>query len=59
MNLSHPKNKEEARQQAIDWQQWISGQNLSYGEIIDDTEHFRKTGKRFGLLKEFKENGII
>ena len=23
------------------------------------TEHFRKLGKRYGLMEEFKENGII
>lgn len=50
--------KEKARQIAIDWQIETSEQNYSYGELADYGEYFRKIGKRYGLLKEFRENGI-
>lgn len=53
------KSKEEARQQAIDWQYWAGEQNLSYSEIADWAGYFRTLGKKYGLLKEFKENGIL
>jgi hypothetical protein len=59
MNKQQPKTKEEARQYAIDWQNWASKQSLSYGELADWGEEFRRIGERFGLLEEFKENGII
>lgn len=54
-----PKTKDEARQKAIDWQIWQSEQSLSYSELIEWSDYFYKLGKRFGLLREFKENGII
>ena len=53
------KTKGEARQCAIDYQQWASEQNLSYNDINIATSYFIKIGKRFGLIREFRENGII
>jgi len=32
---------------------------LSYGEFTSIQWFFEKNGKRYGLVKEFKENGII
>ena len=31
---------------------------LSYGELAEIGNFFEKNGKRYGLLKEFRENGI-
>lgn len=53
------KSKGEARQIAIDFQNWASNQNLSYGELADYSNYFIELGKKFRLIKEFKENGII
>ena len=53
------KTKEDARQEAIDWQIWVSEQNLSYGELAEYQDYFTKLARRFGLTKEFRENGII
>lgn len=53
------KTKEDARSYAIDWQHWQSKQNLSYAEIIKWADVFGKLAKKFRLIKEFKENGII
>lgn len=50
--------KDEIRQQAIDWQLDFSNHNYSWGELAEFTDYFYKMGKRYGLLKEFKENGI-
>lgn len=56
----YQKGKRRARDSAI----WFSN---GAEEILDKfdisvsewTDHFRKLGKRYGLLREFKENGII
>lgn len=53
------KTKGEASQQAIEWQAYASKRNLSYGEIAEWQNAFEKLGRKFGLIKEFKENGII
>jgi len=53
------KTKDEAKQTAIDWQSWQSNKSLSYGEMNIQSEFFRKLGKKFHLIREFKENGII
>jgi hypothetical protein len=53
------KTKEEARQQAIDLQQWQSNRNMSYKDLSEWQSYFIMIGKKFGLTKEFKENGII
>ena len=53
--------KEKARQQAIEWQidYALANEGMSYSELADAGKHFRKLGKRFGLLREFRENAII
>lgn len=50
---------EEARQFAIDWQNWISDQNLSQGEMLQWWAIFNKLALKFHLVREFKSNGII
>ncbi len=53
------KTKEEARQIAINWQSWQSKIDISYLEIQQWQEYFYELGKKFNLVKEFKENCII
>ena len=53
------KTKEEAQQTAIDFQSWVSQQNLSYLEISNFQSYFETLAKKFNLMEEFKENGII
>lgn len=50
--------KEHARNIAMDWQQIASEQNMSYAELNEAGDYFQKIGKRFGLLREFRENAI-
>ena len=63
MKTTYQQRKEDARQKVIDWQEdSFSGENpdpMSYGELADYQAHFEKLGKRYGLICEFKENGII
>ena len=40
------------------WQNEFSSLNWSYNELAIMNEYFYKIGKKYGLLKEFKENCI-
>ena len=51
--------KYQARSLAIDWQAQASRGSMSYSELAAWAGFFRKLGKRFGLLREFKEYGVI
>lgn len=59
MEKKEIKTEAEARQMAIDWQNWQSQESLSYGELSEWQEYFEGLGKKFNLTEEFKENGII
>lgn len=59
LTLTKARDKESARQCAADWQTVTNCQNLSYCDIVNACEYFEKIGRRFGLLKEFKQNAII
>ena len=39
--------------------QYIDIGGLSWGELSEIQSYFEIYGKRYGLIKEFKENGII
>ena len=43
---------------AKEWQGQFASYNWSYGELATIGEYFNKNGKKYGLLREFKENGI-
>lgn len=59
MEKRNPKTEEEARQYAIDYQNWASDQDLSWGEVAEWCNEFEIIGKKFDLLDEFKINCII
>lgn len=59
MNRYYNKRKEETRQDAIFWQIQASQKCYSYLELMKWGSYFMKLAKRYGLMKEFKENGII
>ena len=54
----YQKSKEKIRNAAIDWQNSFASCIYSWEEVFEWQDKFRKLGKRYGLLKEFKENGI-
>ena len=43
---------------AKEWQSHFSQYSWSYGELAEIEDYFYKNGKRYGLLKVFKENCI-
>lgn len=53
------KSKGEAQQIAIDWQNWQSKKSLSYGEFGEWIFFFEALARKFHLVREFRENGII
>jgi len=59
MEKTTPTTPEQARQYAIDWQNWQSEQCLSYMELLEWQSIFQALGEKFDLLEEFRENGII
>ncbi len=60
MDINQPVNsKHEAIQLAMDWQNWQADQSLSYGELAEWSARFVMLGRKFNLLDEFEENGIV
>lgn len=55
---TYEEKKENARHLAIEYQNNFSFLSWSCAEIMEITSYFEKIGKRYGLLKEFKENAI-
>lgn len=55
---NYEMRKNRARDKAIEWQLQASGKNYSCSELSDFTKYFEKIGRKYGLLKEFRENGI-
>lgn len=50
--------KEKVRNEAIEWQLNFDSHNYSWSELACFEDYFHTMGKRYGLLKEFRENGI-
>ena len=50
--------KEAARTEASEWQLTSGDYPMSYNELAEVGERFYTLGKRYGLLKEFRDNGI-
>ena len=55
----YQKKKQELREEAKEHQIQASEQNLSWWDIYDYLEHLETQAKKYGLIKEFRENGVI
>ena len=51
--------KARAREEAISWQYSQALKAMSYSECYELFWYFYRLGVNYGLLKEFRENGII
>lgn len=57
-------NKNRIRDLAIEYSnhsgkfEWIDKEGISWGGVAILSDYFYKNGKRYGLLKEFRENAI-
>lgn len=54
----YQKQKERIRHEAIEWQHDYCLHDYSYVELIEHQYYFENMGRRYGLLTEFRENGI-
>lgn len=55
---TYQEKKKTAREKAIEWQKRLVEQSISYGELVIAQSVFEQLGRRYGLLTEFRENGI-
>lgn len=55
----YQKGKEKTRNEAVDRQADFASHNYSYGELTCFSGYFEAKAVRYGLVKEFRENGII
>ena len=56
---TYEKRKAELREVAQVYQNTFAENNYTWGEIANFQSYFIKYGSRYGLLKEFRANGII
>ena len=57
--LSYREKKAKIREEAIRWQYGFIKHSYSMSEVCEKQAYFEKMGKRYGLIQEFRENGII
>ena len=57
--MTYQQGKERARERAIMWQRLAGEKALYMSELVYFTAKFERLGKRYGLLREYRENGII
>lgn len=55
----YQRAKNSARNKAIEWQISFCEHNYSYGELAYWKDYFERLARKYGLVEEFKENGII
>lgn len=55
---TYQEKKKKVREKAIEWQERLVEQSISYGELVIAQSVFEQLGRRYGLLTEFRENGI-
>lgn len=56
---NYQKAKEEARNEAMEWQSDFANHDYSQGELAFYSAYFEKKARRYGLMKEFRENAIV
>ncbi len=55
----YQRAKARARDKAVEWQINFCEQNYSYMDLWYWGDYFERLGRKYGLLTEFRENGII
>lgn len=55
----YQRAKENARNKAVEWQSDFCNHDYSYGELAYYGEYFERLARAYGLVREFRENGII
>lgn len=55
---SYAENQEALRNIAIEWQYNFEEMNYSWGDLSEWQDFFTEYGRKYGLMREFKENAI-
>jgi len=55
---TYAEKKADLKDKAIQYSNLCSEWSCSYMELVGVTDYFARNGKQYGLLKEFRENGI-
>ena len=55
----YQKKKAAARSYAQDWQEEFSESSWTWEEVATMQDTFLRIARRYGLVREFRENGII
>ena len=55
---AYEDKKEALREFAIEWQHGFGDVSYSWGDLSDWQDFFTEYGKKYGLLREFRENAI-
>lgn len=56
---TYEERKNEVKKQAIQWQLENEKTPMSLSEVLEVANHFYTLAKKYGLLHEFRQNGII
>ena len=56
---TYAERKNAARDLAIEYQTMTTCGGLSYGELSAISAYFENIARRYGLIQEYRENGII
>jgi hypothetical protein len=56
---NYQRGKNAAREQAIAWQANFAEQSQPWGEIAAEQRQLEQLARRYGLVREFRENAII
>ncbi len=55
----YQRRKEQVRKEAVEWQLFEApDRDYSWEEHMEITQRFERLGRRYGLLREFRVNGI-
>lgn len=56
---NYQRGKNAAREQAIQWQADFSDRSIPWAAIAAEQRQLEQLARRYGLLREFRENGVI
>ena len=56
---AYQRAKARARNMAVEWQMGFCDKDYSYSDLAYWGNYFLRLAKRYGLVEEFRENGII
>ena len=56
---AYQRRKDAARAQAIQWQADFSDRSIPWAAIAAEQRRLEQLARRYGLIREFRENAII